>query len=58
MNSNSSLQTITSEAKANVSEIDLYEAISSDILFWEKYGISVDILNKYKVNAISDCYTK
>lgn len=29
MNSNSSLQTITSEAKANVSEIDLYEAISN-----------------------------
>ena len=28
----------------------------SDILFWEKYGISVDILNRYKVNAISDCY--
>ena len=32
MNSNSSLQTITSEAKANVSEIDLYEAISNVFL--------------------------
>ena len=32
MVSNSSLETIASEAKANVSEIDLYEAISNVVL--------------------------